>query len=357
MRGKTIVAVGAGNIGSHLLPHLARMENVARIVVIDREAYEARNAANQDILPTDSGAPKAAVQARRLRAIRTDLAVDAVHAPLEAVPLGLWRADLIVACVDSRGARLGVHKRAGHLGVPWIDTGVLAEQWLARVNVYVPGDDKPCLECAWADADYRMLEQRYPCDGSEEAAPLPTGAPSALGALAAAMAALECRKMLNGNREHAAAGRQVVFDALGHHAVVTRFARNAACRFDHIRWTVDSLAWDLREKRLADLVALGGGAALVPEQRFVQRRICPKCGASRRLFHLEAGLPVTFAHCPGCRVPTLTPGFDIVETLTASMPPAVLGLTLAEAGLRPGDIVRAGRHFEIGASGVIGGEK
>ena len=181
MNGKSIVVVGLGNIGSHLIPHLARMENVSRIVLIDRESYEARNFVSQDILPAEAGESKALVQARRLTAIRPDLDVQAVHAPLESVPLGLWRAHLIVACLDARrGRQAAVNERAFHLGVPSVDTGVLASQSLARVNVYAPDRDAPCLECPWSDADYRLLEQQYPCEGAVETPP-PTGAPSALG--------------------------------------------------------------------------------------------------------------------------------------------------------------------------------
>jgi len=357
MNGKSIVVVGAGNIGSHLIPHLARMENVSRIVLIDREAYEARNAVNQDIMPAEAGEPKALVQARRLTAIRPDLDVQAVHTPLESAPLGLWRAHLIVACLDARVGRQAVNERAFHLGVPWVDSGVLASQSLARVNVYAPDRDAPCLECPWSDADYRLLEQQYPCTGAVETPP-PAGAPSALGALAASLAALECRKMLNGDRAQALAGRQLVYAANSHHAVVTRFARNPACRFDHARWTVEPLAWDLRDKRVADLIAFGGGVAAVPGHRFVRRRVCPRCGAARRLFHLEGSLPDAFVRCQECAETAVTPGFGVVETLTDALPPAVLGLTLAEAGLRVGDIVYAsGRHLEIAGNGVIGGER
>jgi len=149
MPAKSIVVAGAGgNIGSHFTPHLARMREVGRVVLIDRDAYEPRNVVNQDIVSRDVKKPKVGVQARRLKEIRPDLGVAALHAPLESVPLGTWRADLIVACLDSRAARQAVNERAWRLGVPWIDSGVLGSEWLARVNVYVPGHDAPCLECA-----------------------------------------------------------------------------------------------------------------------------------------------------------------------------------------------------------------
>src|ERR1035441_7112986 len=168
MRGKSILLAGAGgNIGSHLVRTVARMKEVAHVTLVDRDVYEPRNLVNQDILPRDVGKPKVQVQARRMAEIRPDLVIDAIHAPLESLPLGAWRVDLIAACVDSRAARQALNVRAWHMGVPWIDSGVLGSEWLARVNAYAPADDAPCLECAWSDADYRMLRSEERRVGKE----------------------------------------------------------------------------------------------------------------------------------------------------------------------------------------------
>jgi molybdopterin/thiamine biosynthesis adenylyltransferase len=357
MAAKSIVVAGAGgNIGSHFTPHLARMPEVERVVLIDRDIYEARNAANQDILLRDAGKPKALVQARRLAEIRPQLEAIAIHAPLESVPLGAWRADLIVACPDSRAARQAVNERAWRLGVPWVDAGVLGSEWLARVNVYAPAAGAPCLECAWSAEDYRLLEQQYPCGGAAQFPP-PNGASSALGALAAAMLALECRKMLGGESERAAIGRQVTLNARWHQWSVTSFRRNPHCRFDHATWQVQPLRCDTREMRLADLLA-HGGTARVSGHRFVRRLVCPGCGREKRLFHLESSLDPGLRRCAACGLGMAAPGFDIVETLSGGLPQAVLALTLAEAGLRYGDFVQVGdHHLEISGMGVIAGDK
>ncbi|MDX6614340.1 MAG: molybdopterin-synthase adenylyltransferase, partial [Blastocatellia bacterium] len=103
---KSVVVIGAGgNIGSHLVPHLGRMPNVARVTLIDRDVYEPPNLLTQDITPRDVGRRKALVQARRLARINPDLRVRAIAEAVERVPLGLLRADVILACLDSRRAR------------------------------------------------------------------------------------------------------------------------------------------------------------------------------------------------------------------------------------------------------------
>ncbi|HEY7545044.1 MAG TPA: ThiF family adenylyltransferase, partial [Blastocatellia bacterium] len=59
---KTVILVGAGgNIGSHLAPHLARMPEVGRVTLIDKDFYESTNLRSQDITARDVGKSKAAV--------------------------------------------------------------------------------------------------------------------------------------------------------------------------------------------------------------------------------------------------------------------------------------------------------
>jgi molybdopterin/thiamine biosynthesis adenylyltransferase len=142
-----VVVIGAGgNIGSHLVPHLARTPEIGSLTLVDRDAYEARNLANQDMPPRAARRNKAAVQAGRARRLNPRLRVRAVAADVETLPLGALRGDLLLACVDSRRARQRVNQAAWRLGIPWVDAGVLGEGLLARVTGYVPAPDQPCLE-------------------------------------------------------------------------------------------------------------------------------------------------------------------------------------------------------------------
>jgi|SRR5579872_1793987 len=340
MAGKSIVVAGAGgNIGSHLMPHLARMRQVGRVVLIDRDIYETRNLDNQDILPRDVGRPKVEVQARRIVEIRPDIEVVAIHTSLETVPVGIWRADLIVAALDSRLARQVVNERAWRVGVLWVDSGVLASECLARVNLYSPSSEAPCLECAWSAEDYKLLEQQYPCGAGD--APLPTGATSALGALAASLAALEIGKLLDGETDSAAIGMQVTLNARGHRLSMMRFRRNPSCRFDHAIWAIEPLRCHLEEMRLKDLTA--HGAASVPGHKFARCRVCAVCGRSDSGFRLER---VALQIC--CGRAMAVPGFDVVETLNSELPTQLLDMPLNEAGLTYGDVVEIdGRYVEI----------
>jgi molybdopterin/thiamine biosynthesis adenylyltransferase len=344
---KNVVVVGAGgNIGSHLVPHLARMPNVGRVTLIDRDNYESTNLTSQDIAPADVGKRKAEVQARRLRRINPDLEVEAIVDAVERVPLGKLRADVILACLDSRIARQHVSQFAWRLGVPLIDAGVEPTGMLARVNVYVPGSESPCLECAWDDRDYEALEQTYPCAGfvSSVAA---TNAPSSLGALAASLQAIECQKLLAGQTDRVAIGKQVLIDVLHHKHYVTAFRRNPNCRFaGHDVWSIDKLNRSAREITLGEVLSLGSEprnssiALRVEGKPFVKRLTCAACGFARSLLRLECSLSEKERACECCGSRMIAAGIDLTEELSLAdvEDGSSLRFSLRRLGFRPAEV-------------------
>jgi len=370
--GKHVLVVGAGNIGSHFVSHLPRMPGVARITLVDRDLYEQKNLCSQDITAHDVGKAKATVQAQRVRRINPALHITAVVEDVENLPLGSLRADVIVACVDSRRTRQYLNQTAWRLGVPWIDAGVQGDSLLARVNVYVPGPDSPCLECAWDQRDYEALEQTYPCelnqrplhpaplppgarepDVEERAIPCesglramtsPTNAPSSLGALAAALQAIECQKLLTGHYEQVAASRQVLIDAAYHRHYVTTFRRNPGCRFDHALWTIERVKCRPQELTLRDVFALregsngeGSSSALRIEGRtFIRQLTCPGCGRAKPLWRFAGPLH----HGCRCGQQLVAAGHEMTEWLTATeLPWYVLARSLHRLGIRSGDVI------------------
>ena len=359
--GKSIVVVGAGgNIGSHLVSHVARMQDVSRITLIDKDVYELKNLVSQDITPRDIGKPKAIVQARRLTRINPQLFVETIADPVERVPLGRLRADVILSCLDSRVARQHVNQFAWRLGVPLIDAGVEAGGLLARINLYVPGPDNPCLECAWNDRDYEALEQTYPCQhlGQDLAVNVAaTNAPSSLGALAASLQAIECQKLLLGQTDRSAIGKQVLIDASHHQHYVTSYRRNLDCRFgSHDVWDIQPVNGSLT---LLEALKLGpsdgtnGAASLQLERKpFVTKLTCSSCGQTISLLRLECSLRDVDKTCVNCGQRMVAAGFDFLERLDAGcVPRPALARSLRNLGLRPGDVFSIGSerqfHFEI----------
>ena len=355
----TVAIVGAGgNIGSHLVPHIGRMREVGRVILVDRDRYEENNLFTQDISRADIGRPKAETQAGRLRGIREDLEIEVVNDAVENLPWGRLRSHVILSGLDSRASRCWLNQVAWRLGVPWVDAGVLADLMLARVTVYAPSRDAACLECAWSQADYDIIEQEYPClNGPPKTAP--TNASSQLGALAAAMQAVEGGKILAGEWDNSLAGREVVIDARHQGSFVSALRRNPECRFDHKTWDLTTFPYCRAGRpvgRSLDPGKAGAGGSSAGVLRFEGHYVvtglrCPACGFSRKPFRLLRRLPASERACPDCGALMDAGGFDLREELPlAQIPPAV---SLLDLGLLSGDVFtltsgsRAER-FEIG---------
>jgi molybdopterin/thiamine biosynthesis adenylyltransferase len=360
-RGKTVVVVGAGgNIGSQLVPHLARTAGVGRVVLVDHQQYDESNLWTQNVRRRDLGHFKVAVQRRVLREIDATLPVEVFAERVEHVPLGRLRGDVLLSAVDSKAARRTINTITTRLGMAWIDAGVNGDDLLARIDVYRPDPAAPCHLCAWDAADYDHAEQPRPCTAGETTAS--TNAPSGLGALAASLQALECRKLLAG--EAIAVDRRVVVAARTHRVLVTVLTRNPRCRFDHQRLVLEPDVPSVDTCTLADAFALGRRAlgtddvALgVAGQLFASRLSCPSgdCGATVPLgAHLFARLGAVALACAACGGPLAAAGFDALDWLGAADVPAdLLAAPLRRVGLRAGDVVSVTNqqrttHFECG---------
>jgi len=354
---RTVVVVGAGgNIGSHLVPHLARLPTIGRLVLIDRDRYEARNGANQAFDRRAVGHWKAEVQAREARRIAANMEVVPLAEDVERLPLGVLRADVVLSCVDTRRARLFINEAVWRLGVPWIDAGVLADGSLVRVTAFVPRPDHPCLECGWSDADYAALEQAYPCGPTPSA---PTGAPAELGALAASLQALECRKLLSSNPPEQLPGDEIVIDCAHHVQYVTAFRRNPSCLFDHATWSVMSLEVEPWLASIRDMLALANGAA--PAERrlrvsgatFVRQLTCGNCGAGRETLRMSTRLDPEMLRCRECGGALVATGHGLTDSISlAELGDRATDRSLHSIGCRVGDVIAVGngggeRYFEL----------
>jgi molybdopterin/thiamine biosynthesis adenylyltransferase len=357
---QTLVVVGAGgNIGSHFTPLAARLPDVGHLVVVDPDTYEARNLISQNIQREDVGRPKVDVVAERVRSIDPNLNVVAIVDIVQNVPLGRLRGDVIVACLDSRRARQSVNEVAWRLGIPWVDAAVRPEDLLARANVYLPKPDLPCIECSWDDRHYQGLEILHPCEGDGKNVPATNG-PADLGALAAALACLECRKILAGDIDPEAAGREILIEARSYHHAVSRSRRNPRCRFDHKTLAVEPLNVSPEEMTVEEALALPGGegdganSLRVPGKSWVTTLVCRSCGRPEPLMFLLERLTDGMRTCGECGHVTEPVGFSIRDSIgSEEISPADAGKSLAELGMLPREVfsveTEGGEefHFEL----------
>jgi molybdopterin/thiamine biosynthesis adenylyltransferase len=250
MSAKVLIA-GAGNIGSHLAPLLARA-GVDVLRLVDRDIVEEKNLAQQDYGPQDVGSGKAEALARRLAGQFPQLQVEPFVADLEDVPLSAFRADVLLGALDSRRARqILVSERGWPLGVPVIDGGV-GEGLVGRVQMIRPGETTACLECAWSGADYRHLAAEYPCRPGEPVTTPSTMAPACVGAVVAGIMAARFLAFMAG--EAPTESHEIAFDLRHNRFLGSRLRRSPRCRFDH--QVVPEVVPIAADARVADLVAL-----------------------------------------------------------------------------------------------------
>jgi molybdopterin/thiamine biosynthesis adenylyltransferase len=325
-----VVIVGCGNIGGYLCDLLARMSEIGRLTLIDMDTYTDLNVRGQAIARSDVGRPKAKAQARRLRQIREDLEVTAAVEAVENVPLGALRGDVICSCLDSRVSRMTVNEDAWRLGIPWIDAGVLASQNLARCEVFVPGDEFPCLECAFTHQHYDTMEVRHLCAGHALAAP--TRAPAYLGAFAASLQAAACHRLLRGQP---AEPIQLIAGLERQEKFVSHNRRNSGCRFDH-RTFAPSYSG---RRTLSDLLTGRSSTIAAAGKRLAVGGPCPRCRRGREVVRSVAANEIPVTQCAFCKVATTLHPDAIFERLPAERIPArLLSRSPLALGLRDGDL-------------------
>jgi len=354
----TVTIVGLGNIGSALVMLVARMRGILRLTLVDPDVCVESNVVNQAIDAAAVGRPKVEVQAAAIRAINPQIRVEAIKARVENVPLARLDSSVLVSCVDNRTARQAINRIAWRCGKPWIDAAVDAPS-LVRVNVYVPGESAPCLECSFDDRTYELLEQEYPCDAGNIQVPA-TGAPAELGTLAAAFQACEIRKIVEGDvaADVSLVSAQLMLDTQTYARHLCRFERNEQCRFDHESWQVEAFAQPSQETTLAEMFdAVDGGsdpAISLEGQPFVVYVDCIACGRRAHVgLSLYGRLSDSDRTCD-CGGRMFAPGFFSSASIRRSeLSRPHLGLRLTDLGIRSGDVVSVtdesggARHIEI----------
>jgi len=163
LRNAAVVIAGAGNIGSHLAPLLARA-GVRLLRIIDRDRVEAKNLANQDFRREHVGGWKAEVLAERIQGQFPGLTVEARPLDLENLPLGQFDVDVLFGALDSRRARQACFRRSPGRSAFRRWTAASAKDWSAACRCSCPATTTACLECGWGKADYARLAEEYPCE-------------------------------------------------------------------------------------------------------------------------------------------------------------------------------------------------
>ncbi|MDQ0200924.1 thiazole biosynthesis adenylyltransferase ThiF [Neobacillus ginsengisoli] len=145
---KSVLIIGAGALGSGNAEVLARA-GVGKITIIDRDYVEASNLQRQQLYTEEDAAeklPKAAAAEKRLKAINSEVKVDAIIG--DATPILLEElaadVDLMIDATDNFETRMAMNDVSQKYNVPWI-YGACVGSFGMSFSV-IPGKT-PCLNC------------------------------------------------------------------------------------------------------------------------------------------------------------------------------------------------------------------
>ncbi len=284
-----VLVIGAGALGNEILKNLALL-GFRRVVVVDLDRIELSNLSRTVLFRAGNvGEQKAAAAARAY----CELAEDALVQPIAGnivhdCGLGIFEwADMILAGLDNREARLWINRAAWKVGRPWIDGAIEGINGLTRV--FLPGK-APCYECTLGEVDWAILERRMSCNllahRSDAEGKVPTT--STISSIIAGIQVQEAVKLLHGLPT--LASRAFIFEGLNHTSYTVEYTENPDCMSHYTMpelvhlpepsaaWTLDGL-WKRAQRDL-------GCAEVTLEfsRDVIWRLVCPRCGAIEERF-------------------------------------------------------------------------
>ncbi|HEY7402490.1 MAG TPA: ThiF family adenylyltransferase [Candidatus Angelobacter sp.] len=305
LRAARVLVIGAGALGNEILKNLALL-GFANIVVVDLDSIESSNLSRSILYrAADVGRRKADVAAEAVTNIFPEARVHPITANVvHGLGLGLFAwADVVLAGLDNREARLWINRACWKMNKPWIDGAIEGINGVARL--FMPGHP-PCYECTLGETDWAILNKRMSCnllalesDTEGKVATTPT-----ISSIIAGLQVQEAVKLLHGLP--VLAGKGFIFEGLNHTSYRVEYTENADCMSHYTFAEIISLEETSHELTLKQLLAaareqLGAQAVVVEFSRDVVHKLsCPGCGAEEELFAPVGTVPYARGKCPAC---------------------------------------------------------
>lgn len=198
----TALICGLGALGSVLANTLARA-GVGRLRIVDRDFLELNNLQRQvlyDEPDVASGLPKAIAAERKLRAINSEIEIEAHVTDVDHNNIGALTegVDVLLDGTDNFETRFLLNDAAMKFNIPWIYGGCIGAE--GQTMTILPGET-PCLRCLMQEAPPPGATPT--CDNAGILAPIIN--------VIASIEASEALKILSGHRE-AINRRLTIFD-------------------------------------------------------------------------------------------------------------------------------------------------
>src|SRR5882672_6803871 len=302
IRAAHVLVIGAGALGNEILKNLALL-GFANIVIVDLDSIEASNLSRSILYrASDVGRRKADAAADAVRNIFPEARVHAITGDVvHGLGLGLFGwADMVLAGLDNREARLWINRACWRMNKPWIDGAIEGINGVARA--FLPGAP-PCYECTLGETDWAILNKRMSCnllalesDPGGKVATTPT-----ISSIIAGMQVQEAVKLLHGLP--VLAGKGFIFEGLNHTSDKVEYTQNADCMSHYTFAEVIRLQETSGDLSLAQLLErarrdLGSPEVALEFSRDVIHKLaCPGCGAEEELFAAVGTVPYGRGKC------------------------------------------------------------
>jgi adenylyltransferase/sulfurtransferase len=335
-----VLVVGAGALGNEIIKNLALL-GVGRLFVADLDRVENSNLSRSVLYRgSDQGRFKAETAARAARSLYPGMGVHYCNGnAVYDLGMGVFRwADVTLAGLDNREARLAINRNCWRVNRPWIDGAIEQIQGCARV--FVP--DGPCYECTMSALDWKLLQARRSCNLLSRTE-LEEGKTPTTPTISSVIAGVQCQeavKHLHGLPT--IAGRGWVLDGLSMDSYLVEYQRKDECYSHDTLDEIITLSAGIADLTVGQLLeqarkCLGTRVELELARDVLEKLVCPRCGGEELLFESLGRVQSEKAFCPRC----LGVRRDARTFYKVRGDEAFLGRTLAQVGVPPFDIIIA----------------
>jgi molybdopterin/thiamine biosynthesis adenylyltransferase len=298
-----LLVIGAGALGNEILKNAALL-GFTQVVVVDSDRIEESNLSRAVLYRSeDVGKFKAEAAATAYRSLAVDACVHPIVANVvHGCGLGLFEwADVIVAGLDNREARLWINRSVWKVNRPWIDGAIEGINGVARV--FAPGIP-PCYECTLGEVDWAMLQKRMSCNLLVLEPTVEGKVPTTptISSIIAGVQVQEAVKLIHGLPT--LAGKGYVFEGMNHTSYVVEYTQNVDCmshytvpQIVHLSESSEELTFQkLLQRAQSDL----GSSDIVIEfsRDVLQKFVCPACNEEEGLYQPVGSVPFERAKCP-----------------------------------------------------------
>jgi molybdopterin/thiamine biosynthesis adenylyltransferase len=303
LRAARVLVIGAGALGNEILKNLALL-GFANVVVVDLDSIEASNLSRSILYrAADVGRRKADVAADAFKSIFPEAQVHAITANVvHGLGLGMFAwADVVLAGLDNREARLWINRACWKMNKPWIDGAIEGINGVARL--FVAGEP-PCYECTLGETDWAILNKRMSCnllalenDVEGKVATTPT-----ISSIIAGLQVQEAVKLLHGLP--VLAGKGFIFEGLNHTSYKVEYTESPDCLSHHTLTEVVRLEERSRELTPGKLLErarreLGAQDVVLEFSRdVIHKLVCSQCGAEEEVFAAVGSVAFARGKCP-----------------------------------------------------------